>query len=749
MTKPPRASNTGKQSVATAPYNFVPLPKKVFPAPGDLWNQHDVFDEDAHSGWVDLDIKTLTPLFIRGPVVQENGEWGHKDSRLRPEPFKTPDGRPVIPGSSLRGLLRTLVEILSFSRIQPVTDERPFFRDMSKGRLAEEYRSRMVRGGKKPSGGFVKKYGDVWVIVPAKEVLRVDHFRLKKLSLGIPNKPDPCYYPKWKGQHKDCWFKRDKDNKVKFIDLSDAPDLEKGTLVLSGSAPKKKAEFIFCGQNVENPIQIPRDKLERFHSHEQITPWQESAYPKHKPLTNCRKDDGHLRDGEPVFFLCDEKRKTDDNPEGLLFFGRAQMFRFPYDLSPVDLIPPEIKGEGIDLAEVVFGRVSQDKEDKRPAIKSRVLVEDAVAAGEGDDWFEEVIVPHILSSPKVTCFPHYLWQPGAVGTYTYLESDLQQTNIRGHKLYWHRWDRDRHLGNVKIEAAEDEQGRRSHEEVRQALMGPNVNNRHKQHTVMRPVKAGVVFIGRIRFENLTDLELGALLAALNLPEGCAHKLGMGKPLGLGSLKIDAKLNLINPDDRYGSWDNHGVFAGDSAAFIGEFESAMIAYAKASAETVTNGRTGLRRIARLEALFQILQWERRPDPSKTGSMGVNDFRSKPVLPSPCHVASQSETPQDDKTPYAGDPRPEKVQLQSAPGPKSERPAKQAKRFNAIQKGQTLEGLLKQSDQKWVARFDGDDRDAVIENPRKIPDGTKAGAKAEFYILLQSKKRGIKARFQKLL
>ena len=68
---------------------------------------------------------------------------------------------------------------------------------------------------------------------------------------------------------------------------------------------------------------------------------------------------------------------------------------------------------------------------------------------------------------------------------------------------------------------------------------------------------------------------------------------------------------------------------------------------------------------------------------------------------------------------------------------------------VQKGQTRQGTLVREGNRWKARFEGDDRLADIENPNKIPGNAKSGSVAEFYIVAQSKKKGIIARFQKLL
>ncbi|SFM74008.1 type III-A CRISPR-associated RAMP protein Csm5 [Thermodesulforhabdus norvegica] len=68
---------------------------------------------------------------------------------------------------------------------------------------------------------------------------------------------------------------------------------------------------------------------------------------------------------------------------------------------------------------------------------------------------------------------------------------------------------------------------------------------------------------------------------------------------------------------------------------------------------------------------------------------------------------------------------------------------------VEKGQEREGTLHMKDKEWFARFEGDARDAVIENPQLIPSGTEEGTKAIFYIVYQSKKKGIKARILKVL
>lgn len=62
----------------------------------------------------------------------------------------------------------------------------------------------------------------------------------------------------------------------------------------------------------------------------------------------------------------------------------------------------------------------------------------------------------------------------------------------------------------------------------------------KVKSKFRPLKSGAKFQGVLRFHNLRDFELGALLSALtfhNTPDAY-HNIGLGKALGYGAIKIE-------------------------------------------------------------------------------------------------------------------------------------------------------------------------------------------------------------------
>lgn len=697
---PPRHVNP-KRNPATAPYNFVPLPNAVLTVEDGIevdgirvkpWEHHDRLLPGTASGWIDLEVEALTPLYIRGPSVRWNGAWDTGEARDRPEPY-TVAGRPAIPGSSLRGMVRNLVEILAFAKIQPVTPAKPFFRTVSDDRIGRAYRTRMLRGGEKPPGGFLRlDHAGIATIVGC-PVARLDRDRIPQQVLATRADDVPAWtHANRPMQHGSVWV-RVEDHWVTRVDRSAqrpaGEGWQRGTLVLTGSAPRKKAEFVFLEPvQRDDVIRVPDAIWERFHDDDQLTQWQERAFPRDRPRVRARPAAGHLRDGEPVFFLVDASKKSDDNPDGLVFFGRAQMFRFPYDLGPRDLIPEPLREAGLDLPEVLFGRVGN------PTIKGRVRFEDAVAAGD-PPFTDRTIVPKILAAPKPTAFQHYLTQnepDDRSRLETYLKGD--KTTIRGHKLYWHRWAG---IGQV--------------EEI------ARVPQADTQHTRITPVRAETTFHGRVRFDNLTPIELGALLTALELPEGCAHKLGMGKPLGLGSVRIRTKLTRLDPAARYSGWGASGTVEEGSGPYRTAFERAISDHAEQTGETTT-GANGLRNIARLDALFLMLEWEGRP---ATVGQDLQSFKQRPVLPTPHHVAGHAEPAW---APHA-----------VPPPSRASSPATPPARRSLVQKGQTRDGLVEHRDGRYVALFDGDDRVGEIENQAMV----SGPGRATFYVVDGNKRR----------
>jgi len=68
----------------------------------------------------------------------------------------------------------------------------------------------------------------------------------------------------------------------------------------------------------------------------------------------------------------------------------------------------------------------------------------------------------------------------------------------------------------------------------------DVTENRKQKTICKPIKEGQKFAFDIHYRNLDDDEMKLLLTAIEPGGGFLHKLGLGKPLGLGSVKVEVK-----------------------------------------------------------------------------------------------------------------------------------------------------------------------------------------------------------------
>lgn len=510
---------------AQAPYNFVPVNPIVVEAPGysdshsQQDNQNDIciagkipsfdrYHEGLHTGFIDLTIETLTPLYIRD-TYDENKEQRAVDVREKGEKWENPDffspgGTLRIPGSSLRGMIRNLVEIASWSRMEHVEDSTFYYRTMADEcrSVKREYFNVMgERGfnkntpGYKFEAGYLQRNGDEYQIIPAK----IQYGRQYRRTLKT-NKSD--YSWEWQS--------------------------DGSCITVSGLAPNdKKDDWLINPANIEiAPIHIPYTDLESYCN-------DTNRLKDKSKLPEADKKDGDLlrwlrveenKENSKNMVPCFYVKWKDEEGKNHVSFGHTAYFRLAYRYSVKEHLPNthRIDNKTIDLTTAIFGLASD--------FSGRVFFEDAhIDKGDLERVSKEEIYLKILATPKPTTFQHYLEQKQK-NKDSLLHWNNQEGILRGYKMYWHR----------KTPANGDNAWQATAEEVKRYP---------SQHTKVKPVDAGCHFTGRIRFENLSDIELGALLFVLKLPGGCAHKIGMGKPLGLGSIRITPTLNLSRRTDK--------------------------------------------------------------------------------------------------------------------------------------------------------------------------------------------------------
>jgi len=645
---------------ALAPYNFIPLPEQVVTVNVNDLPDQGVYVPELHTGHLECTLTSSSPIFIRAGLSMEQARAGKESKELSEFFYLNEKKQPVIPGSSLRGMLRTLVEIVTFSKIGAVSKSPLVYRSVGGTTNHDEnYRFRMLQSDNKVykpgdtklytpliRGGYMVKLGARdWAIRPARVIegttyahigmTRFETSELKKIK-GCKNaydiyiKTGPYQYQEVKGGFLKVKFAKVIDN-----DDSMRPGLRPASLAISGRMFSKKSEAVVYEKDENAPLLSLSD--------EQIDDY---ILQRSKEQEDLLGKDGVLNDGQPVFYLYDDREGK------VVFFGHARMFRVPYQHSPFDYIPEYARSaeepldpEVVDFAEAMFGYTRKVKDDpggekkqKQRAYAGRVSCTDAILLDvQTDPWLSsDPVVPKVLASPKPTTFQHYMVQPEP----NYYPSDKPkpdtrlldydtpfdgQTSIRGHKFYWHK-------GAVGLN--EISQKGKSKDTVL---------------TKIRPLKEGVKFKFQVRFENLTNDELGALMWIFNIAanEKIRLKIGMGKPLGLGAIQVHAFLHTSDPADRYARLLNSSSWAGTP-----QENNKLAEEVRLDFESNMTKELGIEFMEhkRVRALLTMLQWP-GPDPEWTRYMEIerpdpkekkgkrNEYKERPVLPSPFGVWSK--------------------------------------------------------------------------------------------------------------
>ncbi|WPX08966.1 TIGR03986 family type III CRISPR-associated RAMP protein [Anaerocellum danielii] len=663
---------------AKAPYNFVPLNESLVLVYNnkDELPSFDKYHQERFSGYIELDIETKTPIFIRGEGSQ----------------FFKINNKPFIPGSSLRGMVRTLLEIVSFGKFGFCDiDRKLFYRAVGdSSRLGDEYRSLFTNQqdccSYKFCAGILKRENGIYKIYPSKKIKGTQIFRVEETTIKYSDLPEELknsppysffeiyFEPSPLEYHTHYREDKKKNKKVRYelkyakverISANkESENMERGYLIITGDVDDKKhMQWIISDAEGGSPIDIDKKIIESY----------ESDNNRKEEYSILEKLEEKRQEQVPVFYLADEKGE-------LISIGHTGFFRIPYKYTIGDYIPENLKSaDGIDFAEALFGKEGE--------FASRVFFEDAELAEQNnkEDIFFSETVPQILSSPKPTCFQHYLEQDSFNNKKLKHWND-KEAKIRGYKLYWHRatpddeskysWklkqfkinksNYEKFLNNINksnstllnkkhncveisdkditIKCAFNELPKDIQEELKNYLL----QSSKAQYTVIQPVKSGIKFKGRIRFENLSKEELGALLFVLDLPGGHYHKIGMGKPLGLGSIAIKPTLFIIDRSKRYKKLfeDDKWYIAAEKREDISEFKKAFEEYILCRISENERGEaTSLWEIPRIKELKEMLNWrhtEKSDWLEKTRYMLINhptlknEFKDRPVLPKPTEV-----------------------------------------------------------------------------------------------------------------
>lgn len=560
----------------TSAYNFVPLQAKVVTPDWQDRTSQDVPLQDGLCAEIDLTLTNHTPLLVGGarPPRAEN-------QRAEVSPSLHPDGRPVLPGSSLRGMIRNVLEIATASQMYRMDDRRLSVRDLNNPNLygqhftKSECTAKTMKVTPMSRAAWMRFREGHW------QLCHVPHVRVEQSDLAAQLNID---LQKWFAPKKDrtphgkyaevlrvfrnevppggeplrLYFsivqaKNMQEHShqkgsiyIKYSKVSDVhwqkpgPGYATGRLVVTGQpSDKKHMEFIFQEPGSAAVWMTLDDSLVDDFLRINDTP--ETLLGEFKGA----KNPFGASIGFPVFYLC--KPRGEEGPKAkaessddILAIGLSQMFRLPYAYSLGEVVrrqQPTPSDGRIDVVRTLFGLVGDEmvSGDLVPSRRSRVSFGDfRLADGIAKPWEAPAAFsrPTVLNGPKPSFYPNYITQKesggklqGGAPQYRTLMDDTAQ--LRGWKRY-------------PVHAPED---------VKDVPLPPQ-NSKDSVQTQLKPLKPGLSFVGRVRLHNVTREELGAVLWALTWggQTDRRHSLGMGKPFGFGQVSLNVTRLVVRAND---------------------------------------------------------------------------------------------------------------------------------------------------------------------------------------------------------
>ena len=507
------------------PYNFIPFPEKKAAAYGDT---------GRHTGVIDYTITAKTPLFIPNSssdsVFEESEDnKDHKSydffSYEELEPGKRYDDSfhvPVIPGSEMRGVIRSVYETLTDSCMGILNDSIHPVK-----RTAEQFNPGLLYNG---GNGTIKLYK-----AKSYAIVSVIDDKLKGKSDGTK-----IFFKKEK--------KKNNKNKTYYVagEYGFSEDDRKfdsfGYLIKWGMGVNKRHYHLFEKDSNSNMVkeftkENVKSSLENIiRSYLEQPALDQNNADAYKDYESAFMD--FLR-GRGSYFPVNYSKLSDN----VIYLSPAT-FTKEVSSNTIGKLAGKFapcQGSGqICPACDLFGYVNAKGDESHC---SKIRFTDLYVTEKEDDEksyyaCKKITLP-ALGGPKLGNVDFYLKKPAGATFWSYdyhikdKEVVMEDGELRGRKFYWHHRAVD--FNKLPFKGVEK----------------TNLN-----HTV-RPVKADVSFSGKLYFDGISQKQMQQLIWLLNCEkEGLGFKLGSAKPLGLGSItcKVDGvherKIELKNGFLRY-------------------------------------------------------------------------------------------------------------------------------------------------------------------------------------------------------
>mgnify|MGYP003370042694 CR=1 FL=1 len=495
-----------KQEFFLNPYNFIAFPDKKAEA---------YTDKDCHTGVITYTLTTRTPVFIPNSSSdkafdvknnckksenknQEHIEAGleHKSydffsyTELDPTQYYNDKYHvPVIPGSEIRGVVRSVYETLTDSCMGVLNEDEHVVK-----RTSEAF---------KP--GLLEKNG-----------FKISLVEATSNSIGNPVNITPEEFKSYSNGQRVYYKKDPKRNIVTDYSFECKKNYNfEGYLLKWGMGVGKRRYHVYTRQNNGKKRVFSKDEIER-----KLLPVIHS-YLNQPAVQEKNREAYQEYESNLISFLNSENETVyfpvnySELKSGIIYLSPAVFTKEVSQNSVGDLAKEfaPCKGSVVCPACDLFGYVRGTQENSR---SSKIRFTDLYVKDkktENEDYYCGNVTLENLGSPKLANVEFYLKKPKDVQFWTYdyyIRSGkitIEPGELRGRKYYWHH-------RNVKLQSAE-------------AI---------KLNKTIRPVKEGITFQGKLYFEGISMKQLHQLMWILNSgKDNLGLKIGTGKPLGLGSV----------------------------------------------------------------------------------------------------------------------------------------------------------------------------------------------------------------------
>lgn len=477
------------------PYNFISLGDK--PNRGELNNSKD--NEQKYTGYFVCKLDVKTPLAVPDALKAEPDP---SNSKHKINPFFRLGDQVAIPGSSIRGMLRSVYEAATNSCMVTLDEK--------------EHITKRMKPNEHFDPGVLIKEANGWKLYKAERIVLVGETQ--------------SGYREIQGNYKRYDVKN--ENGVKYILVSgdklywgdevefsangpghrkknDGPEVWNGKSVSSlSSAQEHTGNYLFLGEwfgskHAESVFSVVKNA-------QPISKGIESAMVGLENTLKMYRSESvnkNLESGKHLGYRGYERAKNNGviplwykEENNVVYLSLAATGRRVYYKTLKDLVDGHesctSRGSRCPACSV-FGMVGTNGD----GIGSKVRVTDAIA-NEGIELAKKTL--KVLGTPRTSYLQFY-----STGGKSY---DDEGATIRGRKFYWHI------PAAAKVES----------------IYGDSKKTPYNGTFEM--VKKGQ-FIFRVYYDALTREQVDMLKKVITLDNDMCHKLGHGKPLGLGSVKI--------------------------------------------------------------------------------------------------------------------------------------------------------------------------------------------------------------------